>query len=86
MYASRTTTRSGTGPPARRSPRVEARRRGLRLAAAVPLLSPLHALAVHGRGNADTVPFSFFVDHSDPELLRKVREGRAAEIRGIGLD
>jgi maltooligosyltrehalose trehalohydrolase len=59
---------------------------GLRLVAAVVLLSPYVPLVFMGEEYAERAPFPFFVDHSDPDLLRAVREGRAAEMRGIGYE
>jgi maltooligosyltrehalose trehalohydrolase len=51
----------------------------LRLAAALLLLSPGVPLLFMGEEYAETAPFPYFVDHSDPALLEAVRRGRAAE-------
>ncbi len=51
----------------------------LRLAAALLLLSPGVPLLFMGEEYAETAPFTYFVDHSDPALLEAVRRGRAAE-------
>jgi len=51
----------------------------LRLAAALLLLSPGVPLLFMGEEYAETAPFPYFVDHSDPGLLQAVRRGRAAE-------
>jgi maltooligosyltrehalose trehalohydrolase len=50
-----------------------------RLAAAVLLLTPGVPLLFMGEEYAETAPFPYFVDHSDPELLEAVRRGRAEE-------
>jgi maltooligosyltrehalose trehalohydrolase len=50
-----------------------------RLAAAMLLLSPFAPLLFMGEEYAETAPFPYFVDHSDPELLEAVRAGRAKE-------
>jgi maltooligosyltrehalose trehalohydrolase len=56
-----------------------------RLAAAVMLLSPFVPLLFMGEEYAETAPFPYFVDHSDPALLDAVRKGRADEF-GRGAD
>jgi maltooligosyltrehalose trehalohydrolase len=50
-----------------------------RLAAAVLLLSPFVPLLFMGEEYAETAPFPYFVDHSDPGLLDAVRRGRQRE-------
>jgi maltooligosyltrehalose trehalohydrolase len=50
-----------------------------RLAAAVMLLSPFVPLLFMGEEYAETAPFPYFVDHSDPGLLDAVRSGRQRE-------
>jgi maltooligosyltrehalose trehalohydrolase len=47
--------------------------------AAAMCLSPFLPLLFMGEEHGETAPFQYFVDHSDPDLLRAVREGRAAE-------
>jgi maltooligosyltrehalose trehalohydrolase len=49
------------------------------LAAALVLLAPGVPLLFMGEEYAETAPFPYFVDHSDPGLLQAVRRGRAAE-------
>jgi maltooligosyltrehalose trehalohydrolase len=56
-----------------------------RLAAAVLLLSPFVPLLFMGEEYAEPAPFPYFVDHSDPDLLEAVRNGRAEEF-GRGAD
>jgi maltooligosyltrehalose trehalohydrolase len=53
--------------------------RKARLAMAAVLLSPHIPLLFMGEEYAETSPFPYFVDHSDPDLLESVRRGRAAE-------
>jgi maltooligosyltrehalose trehalohydrolase len=58
---------------------------GLRLAAAVLILSPYVPLLFMGEEYAETAPFPYFVDHSDQKLIEMVRKGRAAEMRNMGF-
>lgn len=51
----------------------------LKLAAACVLLSPYIPLLFMGEDYAETVPFSYFVSHTDPDLVEAVREGRRRE-------
>ncbi|NTW04326.1 MAG: malto-oligosyltrehalose trehalohydrolase, partial [Oscillochloris sp.] len=51
----------------------------LKLAAGAFLLSPFTPLLFMGEEYAELAPFQFFTDHSDPALVRGVREGRKAE-------
>jgi maltooligosyltrehalose trehalohydrolase len=51
----------------------------LRLAAALVALSPGIPLLFMGEEYAEAVPFAYFVDHGDPNLVEAVRRGRAAE-------
>ncbi|HWC33910.1 MAG TPA: malto-oligosyltrehalose trehalohydrolase [Mycobacteriales bacterium] len=53
--------------------------RKARLATAAVLLAPNVPLLFMGEEYAETRPFPYFVDHSDPGLLDAVRRGRAAE-------
>ncbi len=55
----------------------------LKLVAALVLLSPFTPLLFMGEEYGETRPFLFFTDHSDPDLIRSVREGRSKE---FGLD
>jgi maltooligosyltrehalose trehalohydrolase len=52
---------------------------GLKLAAAVVLLSPFIPLLFMGEEYGETAPFPYFVSHSDPDLIEAVRRGRRAE-------
>jgi maltooligosyltrehalose trehalohydrolase len=52
---------------------------GLKLAAAVVLLSPYLPLLFMGEEYGETAPFPFFVSHSDPNLIEVVRRGRREE-------
>ncbi|MDP2046793.1 MAG: malto-oligosyltrehalose trehalohydrolase, partial [Deltaproteobacteria bacterium] len=52
---------------------------GLKLAAAVVLLSPFIPLLFMGEEYGETAPFPFFVSHSDPDLIESVRRGRREE-------
>ncbi len=48
---------------------------GLKLAAAVVLLSPFIPLLFMGEEYGETAPFLYFVSHSDPDLIEAVRRG-----------
>lgn len=50
-----------------------------KVAAATILLSPFTPLLFMGEEYGETSPFLYFVSHSDPELIKAVREGRARE-------
>jgi maltooligosyltrehalose trehalohydrolase len=56
-----------------------------RLAAAVTLLSPFVPMLFMGEEYAETAPFTYFIDHGDPDLVAAVRAGRASEF-GRGED
>ncbi len=51
----------------------------LKLAAGAMLLSPYVPLLFMGEEHAEDNPFLYFIDHTDPELVRAVREGRKRE-------
>jgi len=51
----------------------------LKLAAATVLLSPYVPMLFMGEEYGERNPFQFFTDHSDPELIRGIREGRQKE-------
>jgi maltooligosyltrehalose trehalohydrolase len=51
----------------------------LKLAAGVVLLSPFVPLIFMGEEYGERAPFPYFVEHSDPELIQAVREGRRRE-------
>lgn len=55
----------------------------LKLAAGAVLLSPYIPLLFMGEEYGEEAPFLYFVDHSDPELIKAVREGRRAEFRSF---
>lgn len=48
----------------------------LKLAAGAVLLSPYVPLLFMGEEYGETAPFPYFVDHSDEQLLKRVRKGR----------
>jgi maltooligosyltrehalose trehalohydrolase len=50
-----------------------------RLAAGLMLLSPYVPMLFMGEEYGETAPFLYFVDHSDPALIKGVREGRKRE-------
>lgn len=52
---------------------------GLKLAAAVVLLSPYVPLLFMGEEYDENAPFLYFVSHSDPKLIEAVRTGRMEE-------
>lgn len=52
---------------------------GLKLAAGAMLLSPYIPLLFMGEEYGEEAPFAYFVSHSDPDLIRAVREGRKRE-------
>lgn len=51
----------------------------LKLAAAAVILSPFIPLLFMGEEYGEKAPFLYFIDHSDPELIAAVREGRKRE-------
>ncbi|MEP6260529.1 MAG: malto-oligosyltrehalose trehalohydrolase [Gillisia sp.] len=51
----------------------------LKLAAGIMLVSPFVPMLFMGEEFAEDQPFHYFVDHSDPELVKAVREGRKRE-------
>jgi maltooligosyltrehalose trehalohydrolase len=55
-----------------------------KLGAGALLLAPFVPLLFMGEEYGDPSPFSYFVDHSDPDLARAVREGRSAELSRFG--
>ena len=57
-----------------------------RLAAALLLLSPYVPLMFMGEEYGERRPFLYFVSHTDPELVRAVREGRRKEFESFGWD
>ncbi|MBE0466953.1 MAG: malto-oligosyltrehalose trehalohydrolase [Candidatus Desulforudis sp.] len=59
---------------------------GLKLAAAAVILSPFIPLVFMGEEYGETAPFQYFTSHTDPELVKAVREGRREEFAGFGWD
>ena len=57
---------------------------GLKLAAGSVLLSPFIPLIFMGEEYGETAPFQYFIDHSDPNLVNAVREGRRREFAAFG--
>ena len=53
----------------------------LKLAAATMLLSPYVPLLFMGEEYGEKNPFQYFVDFSEPELIKSVHEGRAREFK-----
>jgi maltooligosyltrehalose trehalohydrolase len=51
----------------------------LKLTAAAVLLAPCVPLLFMGEEYGEQAPFLYFVDHSDPELLQRVRAGRLTD-------
>jgi maltooligosyltrehalose trehalohydrolase len=51
----------------------------LKLAAGMVILSPFIPLIFMGEEYAETAPFYYFVDHSNPALIESVRQGRQRE-------
>jgi maltooligosyltrehalose trehalohydrolase len=58
----------------------------LKLAAGLVLLSPFIPLLFMGEEYGETTPFQYFIDHSDPELINAVREGRRREFAAFGWE
>ena len=54
--------------------------------AAAMILSPFLPMLFMGEEHGETAPFRYFVDHTDPGLLRAVRQGRAAEFAGFAWE
>jgi maltooligosyltrehalose trehalohydrolase len=52
---------------------------GLKLAAAMVLLSPCIPFLFMGEEYGETSPFLYFISHSDPGLIDAVRHGRQKE-------
>jgi maltooligosyltrehalose trehalohydrolase len=56
----------------------------LKLAAASVILSPYIPMLFMGEEFAAKTPFQYFISHTDEELVRLVREGRAREFKSFG--
>lgn len=52
-----------------------------KLVAGIVILSPFIPLLFMGEEYGESAPFQYFVSHTDPELLEKVRQGRRSEFR-----
>jgi len=53
----------------------------LKLAAGITLVSPYIPLLFMGEEYMEANPFLYFVDHSNPDLIKKVRQGRKDEFK-----
>ncbi len=58
----------------------------LKLAAGAVLLSPYIPLLFMGEEYGEEAPFTYFVSHSDPELIQAVRKGRKQEFEAFHYD
>ena len=58
----------------------------LKLAAGAVLLSPFIPMLFMGEEYAEEAPFTYFVSHSDPELIQAVRQGRKQEFEAFHYD
>lgn len=58
----------------------------LKLAAAALLLSPNIPLLFMGEEYGEEAPFLYFVSHTDPDLVKAVREGRKKEFAAFHLE
>lgn len=58
----------------------------LKLAAALLILSPYVPLLFMGEEYGEKSPFYYFTSHSDPALIKAVREGRKREFEGHHLE
>ncbi|MDH4252507.1 MAG: malto-oligosyltrehalose trehalohydrolase [Nitrospira sp.] len=56
----------------------------LKVARALVLLSPNIPLLFMGEEYGETAPFQYFIDHSDPDLIEAVRQGRRREFAHFG--
>ncbi len=56
----------------------------LKLAAGAVILSPYIPLLFMGEEYGEESPFLYFVNHSNPELITAVREGRKSEFQAFG--
>lgn len=57
-----------------------------KIAAALLFTSPFVPLLFQGEEFSASSPFLYFSQHEDPEIARKVSEGRKAEFEGFGWD
>lgn len=56
----------------------------LKVAQALVLLAPNIPLLFMGEEYGETVPFQYFIEHSDPDLIEAVRQGRRREFSHFG--
>ncbi len=56
---------------------------GLKLAAGAVFVSPFIPLLFMGEEYGETAPFLYFIDHSDADLIKAVREGRKREFKSF---
>jgi maltooligosyltrehalose trehalohydrolase len=59
---------------------------GRKLLAGSVLLSPYLPLLFMGEEYGEDAPFLYFVEHSDPQLIKAVRDGRASEFRDFNWE
>ncbi|MEX0270335.1 malto-oligosyltrehalose trehalohydrolase [Leptolyngbyaceae cyanobacterium UHCC 1019] len=59
---------------------------GLKLTAAVVLLSPFVPLLFMGEEYGESAPFSYFISHSDLELVAAIQKSKDEEFKQIGYD
>src|SRR5262249_10101622 len=57
-----------------------------KLASSAVLLSPFVPLLFMGDEYGETAPFQYFVSHSDPQLVKAVRDGRKAEFAAFNWE
>lgn len=55
-----------------------------KLAAGLMLLSPYPPMLFMGEEYAEDAPFEYFIEHSDPQLVEAVRNGRREEFESFG--
>ncbi|MCG2711991.1 MAG: DUF3459 domain-containing protein, partial [Candidatus Omnitrophica bacterium] len=58
----------------------------LKLAAASMILSPYIPMLFMGEEYAEIAPFLYFVEHSDEQLIKDVRQGRKSEFSSFGFE
>ena len=73
----------GNRPAGRRLDRLTGLE-GLKLAGAAIILSPFIPLLFMGQEYGEKAPFPFFINHSEPDLVEAVRQGRRRELADFG--
>ncbi|NKB81771.1 MAG: malto-oligosyltrehalose trehalohydrolase [Nitrospirales bacterium] len=58
----------------------------LKVATAAVLLAPNIPMLFMGEEYGDPSPFHYFIDHSDPTLIKAVQQGRSAELTAFGWE